>query len=342
MTSKLTLSVTDQSPVHDGAPPGQGPRDTIKLAQACDKLGYKRYWIAEHHSTSAYASPCPEILVGHVAQLTQNMRVGTGGVMLTHYSPFKVAETFRMLSVLHPGRIDLGVGRAPGGDGLASAALSYPRQQIDPQAYPHQVYQIMGHLYDNLPDDNPFKPLETAPNVPENPEIWMLGSSDGSATMTGQLGSAFALALFIGTHERPAAIIDQYRNAFVPSPGLAQPKHLIAVAATCAENREDAFRIAGTRAMWIFKAMYQGQIVPLPSPEEVEVYYDNFSDAEKAGFQNQLDNAVIGTPDDCRDQLHALADKYDCDEISVVSVTYRFADRLRSYELLARACGLST
>ena len=340
MPAKLSLSVTDQSPVHDGAPASQGPRDTLKLAQACDQLGYKRYWVAEHHGTPGYASPCPEILVGHIAQLTQNIRVGTGGVMLTHYSPYKVAETFRMLSVLHPGRIDLGVGRAPGGDQLASAALSYPRRQIDPQAYPHQVFQIMGHLYDNLPDDNPFKALETAPQVDENPEIWMLGSSDGSAEMTGQLGSAFALALFIGNHERSPDIIKQYREAFIPSPGLAAPKHLIAVAASCAENRDDAFRIAGTRAMWIFKALYQGQIVPLPSPEEVEAYHDDFSDQEKAAFQLQLDNAVIGTPADCRERLFDLAEQYDTDEISIVSVTYHFSDRLKNYQLLAEACGL--
>ncbi|MEL0082761.1 MAG: LLM class flavin-dependent oxidoreductase [Gammaproteobacteria bacterium] len=341
MAAGLTLSVTDQSPVHDGATASQGPLDTLKLAQACDRLGYHRYWIAEHHNTSAYASPCPEILVGHVAQITSNLRVGTGGVMLTHYSPLKVAETFRMLSVLHPGRIDLGVGRAPGGDPLATAALSYPRQQVDPQAYPYQVYQIMGHLFDNLPEDNPFKALETAPSAPENPEIWMLGSSDGSAAMCGQLGAAFALGLFIGTHERPAAIIDQYRDAFVPSAALPQPRHLVAAAVTCAATREDALRIAGTRAMWIFKALYLGQLIPLPSPDEVERYYDQFNDTEKAGFQQQLDNAVIGTPDDCRDQLHALAETYDCNEISVVSVTYHFKDRLRSYELLAEAFGLT-
>ena len=340
MGRKLTLSVTDQSPVHDGAPASQGPRDTIKLAQACDRLGYKRYWIAEHHSTPGYSSPCPEILIGHVAQATSNIRVGSGGVMLTHYSPFKVAETFRMLSVLHPGRIDLGVGRAPGGDQLASAALSYPRRQIDPQAYPHQVYQVMGHLYDNLPDDNPFKSLEVAPQVAENPEIWMLGSSDGSAEMCGQLGAGFALALFIGNHDRPSNIIDQYREAFVPSAGLSEPKHLIAVAATCAENREDAFRIAGTRAMWIFKALYQGQIIPLPSPAEVERYCADFSEQELAVFQQQMANSVIGTPDECRDQLDELANRYDCDEISIVSVTYHFADRLKSYELLAGVCEL--
>lgn len=335
--SQLKLSITDQSPIHNPDHPSQAPRDTLRLAQACDRLGYNRYWIAEHHSTPGYASPCPEIVIAHVAQNTKRIRVGSGGVMMTHYSPFKLAETFRMLEVFNPGRIDLGLGRAPGGDQLATMALSYPRNAIDSKHYPHQVHELMNHLYGTVPDDHPFSNLMTVPTDGGSPEIWLLGSGDGSAQIAGQLGAGFALALFIGTHDRPHYIMDMYRNSFQPSAGLKEPHALIAVCCVCAETKEEALKVASVRTMWIFKGMYQGQVMDLPSHEKVKALYAALGPSEREQYQKILDQTVTGTPEECKAKLEKLAKQYQVDEISLVTVTYTYEERLRSYELLAQA-----
>ena len=339
--STLKLSITDQSPVHDPRHPSQAPRDTLKLAQACDRLGYHRYWIAEHHSTPGYASPCPEMVIAHVAQNTRRIRVGSGGGMMTHYSPFKVAETFRMLEVFHPGRIDLGLGRAPGGDQLATMALSYPRNPVDPRHYPHQVHELMNHLYGTVPADHPFHDLVTVPADGGNPEIWLLGSGDGSAQLAGQLGAGFALALFIGTHDRPHYIMDMYRNSFQASAGLQEPHAMVAVCCVCAETREQALRSASVRTMWIYQGMYQGRIMDLPSHEKVQELYKALTPPQKEQYQKILDQTVTGSPEECKQQLEKLARQYQVDEISLVTVTHTFEERLRSYELLAGAFGLA-
>jgi luciferase family oxidoreductase group 1 len=337
----LKLSVTDQSPIHDGGPPSRGPHDSLRLAQACERFGYHRYWLAEHHNTPGYAGPCPEILVGHIAAHTRRIRVGSGGVMLPHYSPYKVAETFRMLEVLYPGRIDLGLGRAPGGDGMATAALAYPRQPINPDLYPRQVFDLMGYLNNDLPDQHPFHGIRLVPEGGGVPQFWMLGSSGGSAEVAGQLGCGFVLALFIGTHARSPAIVEAYRGAFQPSKSLAAPRALIAVAAVCAPTREEAYRIASTRSMWIHQALARGRIIDLPSPDEVDRLLSGMSAGERAQYQQVLDHSIVGTPDDCRQQIEAQAAEYGVDEVSIVTVTYRYADRERSYRLLAEAFGLA-
>jgi luciferase family oxidoreductase group 1 len=252
-----------------------------------------------------------------------------------------VAETFRMLEVLYPGRIDLGVGRAPGGDGMATAALAYPRQPISSDQYPRQVFDLMGYLNNDLPAQHPFHGIRLVPEDGGVPQFWMLGSSGGSAEVAGQLGSGFVLALFIGTHARSPAIIEAYRRAFQPSKSLQQPRAMIAVAAVCAPTRDEAIRIAGTRSMWIHQALARGRIIDLPSPDEVDRLLAGMSAGERAQYQAVLDHSIIGTPDECRRQIEALAAEYGTDEVSVVTVTYHYADRERSYELLAGAFGLA-
>ena len=248
------ISVIDQSPVHDGKPESTGLHDTLELARLCDQAGYHRYWCAEHHATPGYASPCPEMMAAHVACATENIRAGTGGVMLTHYSPYKVAETFRVLEALHPGRIDLGVGRAPGGDGLASAALSAPRQTTPAEYYPQLSAELIAYLQGSLSDDHPFKETRVEPVDAGSPEFWMLGSSGGSSELAGQLGTGFALALFIGTHERSPAIINAYRKAFQPKAGFENPQAIIAVAAITGDSREEAEYIASSHVYWKVQA----------------------------------------------------------------------------------------
>lgn len=338
MARKLVLSVVDQSPIHDGGGASQALNHSVQLAQLADRLGYKRYWVAEHHNTPGYACPGPEIMMATVARETEHIRVGSGGVMLTHYSPFKVAETFRLLSALNPGRIDLSVGRAPGADQLATDALSFPRSSIDTGLYAEQVAQLMGHLYDDLPEDNPYRSLITVPADAPPPEFWMLGSSGASAELAGMVGSGFVLALFINTHRRTSEITDAYRKAFKASAFWKEPQVMIGAAVICADTRERAQTIATSRTMWLHRALDKGIVTGLPSPEEAERLFDEMDELDRARYGKVLGNTVIGNPDDCRQQLEVIAEEYDTDEITVVAVTYHLADRLRSYELLADVC----
>lgn len=340
MSVPLRLSVVDQSPIHDGGPATRAPHDSLRLAQTCERAGYHRYWVAEHHSTPGYAGPAPEILIGHIAAHTRRMRVGSGGVMLPHYSPFKVAEVFRMLSVLYPDRIDLGVGRAPGGDGLATAALAFPQEPIDPRLYPRQVYDLMGHLYGNLPDNHPHRHARAVPEGPV-PEIWLLGSSGGSAELAGQLGAGFALALFIGTHERSPDIVETYRRTFVPSPGLAKPHALVAVAGVAAPSADEAWEIAASRSLWLTRALAMGEITDLTPPREALAAAARLPARARAIFNDSMAQTVIGTPETCAEKLHAIAAEYGSDEVAIVNVCYHLEHRLRSYELIAQACGLN-
>ena len=338
----LKLSVVDQSPIHDGGPPSKGPKDTLALAKACEQWGYYRYWLAEHHNTPGYASPCPEIMTAEVANKTSRMRVGSGGVLLPHYSPFKVAETFRMLETLHSGRIDLGLGRAPGADEKATWALAAPRNPIDPRLYPQQVADLMGYLQGNLPDDHPFAGVSAMPLDGGVPQTWLLGSSGGSAEVAGSLGASYALALFIGVQERSPQIIKAYQQAFRPSPSLSQPRWLIAVSAICADSNQEAKYLASTRSMWLFQALSLGRIIPLPTPEEAEALYKKLSDGQKAAYERVLANNIAGTPEKCREEIEKLAKDYEADEVMVVTVTHSFKARLRSYELLAKAFDLGS
>ncbi|RLA12350.1 MAG: LLM class flavin-dependent oxidoreductase [Gammaproteobacteria bacterium] len=337
----LVLSVTDQAPIHDNGSSSQAILNSIKLAQLCDRLGYHRYWFAEHHNSPGYACPSPEIMVAHAAQNTRRIRLGPGGVMLTHYSPTKVAENFRVLSALNPGRIDLSIGRAPGGDRLATQALSWPRQPLTEDVYPQQAATLMAMLHDDLPANHPFEQVRLIPEDAQAPETWMLGSSGGSAGLAGQLGYGFVLALFINTHDRSPDIMDEYRAAFKPCKARQQPEAMIGAAVICAPTREEADRIARTRTIWIHTALSTGKIISLPSPDEAEQLYDQLNELEKSRYSKVLGNTIVGTPADCREQLEAEADKYGVDEVTVVCVTYGLEERLRSYQLLAEEFGMS-
>ncbi|MFQ6026216.1 MAG: MsnO8 family LLM class oxidoreductase, partial [Dehalococcoidia bacterium] len=219
MTQQLVLSVVDQSPVRAGGTAGDALRETIQLAAKVEALGYQRYWLAEHHNLPNFAGTSPEVLVGQVAAHTKSIRVGSGGVMLSHYSALKVAESFRMLDALYPGRIDLGVGRAPGSDQLTAAALAYPGFPNDIQHYPRQITDLLGYLTDGLQGDHPFAEIQAGPTKPEtSPEVWLLGSRYESAYLAAKLGLPFAYAHFfgLGVEEGPQ-IVAGYRSHFEPS-----------------------------------------------------------------------------------------------------------------------------
>src|SRR6185312_2363386 len=281
----MLLSVLDQSPIRKDGTAQDAVADTIALAKACDRLGYHRYWLAEHHNSNSFAGSCPEILIGRVAQETRHLRVGSGGVMLTHYSPLKIAEQFRMLEVLNPGRIDLGLGRAPGTHQRTAAALQAGPQGWGIEAFPSQVHLLRQFLDDAaerspLPDDHPYRGIHAMPRAATGagPELWMLGSGIHSALYAAEFGMPFSHAYFIspeGSHEAVAA----YRERFKPSAACLRPVVSLGVAAMAAETEDQARALAQSRNLWVVRLL-TGRPIPFPSPEEAQDY--PFTEQEQA------------------------------------------------------------
>lgn len=332
----VTLSVLDQSPIRAGGTPEQALRDTLDLARAADRLGYARYWIAEHHNSGSLASASPEILIAQVAAHTKHLRVGSGGVMLSHYSPLKVAEQFRMLEALFPGRIDLGIGRAPGSDARTARALAYKAPPIDLEHFPEQLLDLYGFLSDSFPERHEYRRIRAMPALDRMPELWLLGSSDVSAGYAAELGWSFCFAHFIN-QERATVALDAYRKLFQPSPVLDAPRASLAVSATVAETREEAERLSWSRWAWRLMGA-RGGAQGIPSPEDAMAF--DFTGPEREYLQFAKQRSIYGTPGDVRDRLLALGEELGVDDFVVVTVTYDVAARLRSYELLADAFGL--
>ncbi|PLY05219.1 MAG: LLM class flavin-dependent oxidoreductase [Arcobacter sp.] len=335
--TKLKISVLDQSPIHDDKEPKSGLFDTIDLAKHCESLGYYRYWCAEHHDTPGYASSCPEIMVSSVANATSKIRVGSGGVMLNHYSSFKVAETFNMLTALHGNRIDLGIGRASGANFLAARAL-HNSQGDD---YTLKAYELINFLDYKIPQNEYLYGVGLSPKNVDSTPVFLLGSSEGSSYLAGKLGAGFCLALFIGTHHRPIEIIEDYKRNFVPSANFKQPKPMLAVACICAESLEKAQEIASTHTYWKVQSFRHTHRDPLQSPKKVKELYETLSFEDKAYYHETLGSMILGTPKECKEKIEKLAKEYGVDEIVVVNVTYSFEDRKKSYELLAKEFNLN-
>ncbi len=330
------LSVLDQSPVREGGTPAQAIAETIQLAQLADRLGYTRYWVAEHHNTPGLAGTAPEILITRLAGATSRMRIGSGGVMLSHYSALKVAETFRVLETLYPGRIDLGIGRAPGSDQHTARALQHGPGALTIEQFPEQIADLMGYLSDGLPAEHRFASIKAMPTGPSVPDLWLLGSSDASAAYAAYFGTAFSFAHFINDQGGPEAM-QMYRDDFQPSRHLAKPQGSIGVFVLCADTQAEAERLASSRDLWRLR-LDLGQIGPIPSVEEALAY--PYSEMEKRRVAFNRRRQIIGTPDIVKEQLLALGERYGVDEFVIVSICYDFAARLRSYELLAEAFDL--
>lgn len=338
MSKRLTLSVVDQSPVRQGGTAADALRETVELAVACEKLGYKRYWVAEHHSLPGFAGTCPEIMVGQIAARTHSIRVGSGGVMLSHYSALKVAETFRVLESLYPGRIDLGIGRAPGSDQRTAAALSYPGPMRDISYFPEQVDDVVGYLKDELTPDHPFVGVHAGPTPTTLPEVWLLGSGYDSAFLAAERGLPFSYAYFFGIGvEQGPAIVEHYRRRFRPSEYLSEPKVNVAVQVLCAETEQEAKRLASSRNL-VRLRIITGRRGGVPPVEEALAY--PYSPQERAYIEHSAQTTVDGDPQQVKKKLEALAKMFQTDDLSVVTICYDFADRVRSYELVAEACGI--
>jgi len=339
----MKLSVLDQSPIRKDGNAADAVAETIALAKACDRLGYHRYWLAEHHNSNSFAGSCPEILIGRVAQETTRLRVGSGGVMLTHYSPLKVAEQFRMLDVLTPGRIDLGIGRAPGSDQLTARALQSGPEPFPLDAFPSQVYLLRQFLEDaagraEFPADHPYRSIHAMPRAPTpGPELWLLGSGINSAVYAAELGLPFSHAYFISPEGSEDAA-GEYRARFKPSRACPAPRVSLGVAALVAETEAEAARLAASRNLWVVRLL-TGRPIPFPSPEEALAH--PLTPQEDKLLATVTKRSIVGTKETVRAGLDDLAAAHEAEELVVVTITYDFASRLRSYELLAEAYGLA-
>ena len=340
MTDQLTLSVVDQSPMRQGSNAAESLTETVSLAQAAESLGYKRYWVAEHHNSTSFTGTAPEILIGQIAAKTSTIRVGSGGVMLSHYSALKVAEQFSILNAFYPGRIDLGVGRAPGSDQKTAFALTYPRPPADVNRFPQMISDLLAFLEDDIEDGHPFNGITAlaGPVQPERPEVWLLGSSDFSARLAALMGLPFAFADFFGTTgEHGPAVAHLYREQFKPSKYLEEPKVNVTLQVLCAPTSEEAEFITSSRNL--SKA---GQHLNLGngllSPEKASTY--PVPDIAQQYIDSLKPNYTDGNPDQVKQGIIETAGRYGTNDVGIVTNCYYFEHRVRSYELLADAFGI--
>jgi luciferase family oxidoreductase group 1 len=332
----MLLSVLDQSPIAEGSSGAQALRNTIDLAQLADRLGYHRYWVAEHHGGPMLAGPSPEVLIGPIASATEAIRVGSGGVMLPHYSPLKVAESFTILAALYPGRIDLGIGRAAGTDPMTTFALQRDRRQAAPDDFPQQLAELLAYLEDDLPSEHPFRHLaRTLPGLPELPAPWLLGSSEQSAIWAGELGLPYAFADFINSSGAPLAAV--YRERFQPVRSLQAQRTAVGAWVLCAPTEEEALLLASSSRM-AMTMLRRGRLIAVPPPERAV----KFLNSEGIPLQGRPGGrrTIVGTPEQVRAGIEELAAEYLADEVIVVTITYDHEARRRSYELLAAAFDL--
>ena len=332
----MKLSVLDQSTAARGRTPDVAIRETLELARHCDALGYHRYWVSEHHSTDTIVGTAPEILMAAIAATTPRIRVGSAGVMLPHYSALKVAEQFRVLEGIAPGRIDLGVGRAPGSDGLtayalnpnANAAMEFPQQVIDLQAWVSGAPLQQGH---------PFRTIKAQPMGPTSPELWILGSSDYGAQLAAHFGLPYAFAYFFTDGKGVEQALDLYRSKYRPSARHPEPQATICVWALAADTEQEAKRLAMTREHTRIERE-QGIRAPLIPPDEAAAY--PYSSAQRASIESMRRRAFVGTGEQVAERLTELARSLGLEELVIVTWTYEPEPRHRSYELLAQAFGI--
>ena len=332
MAMPLPLSVLDLAPVPSGTAPSEAIRRTVDLAQLAERLGYVRYWFAEHHGMPSVASSAPEILIGHVANATKRLRVGSGGIMLPNHTALKVAELFRTLAALHPGRIDLGLGRAPGSDHNASRAL----RASDGSNFTAQLAELLAFCGQaEFPAGHPFGKVVAVPGDVPLPPIWILGSSGASAQMAGQAGMGYSFASHFS--EAPAGpAFNAYRDAFEPSEQFPRPHAILGVAVVCADTAQEADLLASTMDLaWL--RIRRGEFLPLPSPQEAQAY--PYDETERQVVRESRRRAVIGDPAQVKARIEQMARDSGADEVMLVSNLHGHAERLRSYELVAGVFG---
>ncbi|UJF34132.1 LLM class flavin-dependent oxidoreductase [Paenibacillus hexagrammi] len=335
----LKLSVLDQSPVPAGSSHTEALHNTVRLAQAADRLGYTRFWVSEHHNSQGLAGSSPEVLISTLAAKTQRIRLGSGGVLLPHYSAYKVAENFRVLDALYPGRIDLGVGRAPGGTPHTASALQGGSANVFKglDRFPGQVEDLIRFLTDSVEPGHPLEGIRATPLVGTVPQLWLLGSSGQSGVYAAQNGAAFCFAHFING-AGGQQVVRSYKSAFRPSQLNVVPQAMVGVYVICAPTWEEADRQARTLDLQLLM-IEKGRFTGVPSPGDVEAY--SYTEWDLSRVQDNRKRMIVGAPDQVKEQMALLAADYGVGELMVVAAGHDFGSRMRSYELLASAFQLT-
>ena len=333
MDTPFRLSVLDQSPVPQGSTVGDALRNSVELARHADALGYHRYWVAEHHGSPALACRAPEVLLGPIGQVTQRIHLGSGGIMLPHYSPLKVAETFGMLAQLYPGRVDLGIGRAAGTDSRTTFALQRDRRQAAPDDFPDQLDELLAYLNGTVPAAHPFaRQAEALPAEPGAIAPFLLGSSPQSAIWAAELSLPYVFADFINADGATHAA--GYRAGFQPSERQPEPYQIVAASVVCAPTDDEADYLANSHRM-LLDHFVRGRLIPIPPPDVATTYLrSRGGDARALPIGRRM---IVGSPATVRDGLEQLADEYRADEVMVLTTVFDPAARRRSYALLAGA-----
>jgi luciferase family oxidoreductase group 1 len=333
----LQLSVLDQSPVSQGSTGADALRNSVDLARLTERLGFMRYWVAEHHATPMLACASPEVLIAAIGSATSRIRVGSGGVMLPHYSPLKVAETFSMLSGLYGERIDLAIGRAPGSDPVTAFALQRDRRAAAPDDFPDQLAELLAYVNDRMPVTHRFARLAKLPGGTIRPDVWLLGSSPQSGVWAAELGLPYAFADFI--NPGGVEIARRYRQDFTPSPTHPEPQVIAAIWALCAETDDEAQRLAASSRM-AFTLFLQGRLIPVPPVETaLEFIAQHPHEVEALGQRRRW---LVGSPATVVPGIEAVAQEYGAGEVMIVTITHDHAARRRSYELLAKSFQLTS
>ena len=330
MTDFPRLSVLDLAPVASGSTVGDALHRAIEVATHVESLGYNRYWVAEHHNMPGIASSSPAVLLAHAAMATSTIRLGSGGVMLPNHAPLAIAEQFGMLEALHPGRIDLGLGRAPGTDGTTARALRGTRL-AESDDFPLRFAELMAFFDGTFPPEHPYARIAAVPGLGSKPAVWLLGSSDFGAYMAGQLGLPFTFAHHFGMGGTEIAL-DTYRRSFQPSAALEDAYAMIGVSVVCAPTDDEARFLAGASALG-FLWMRQGRPSTMPTPEQARDY--PYTEAERAFIDQRLRSAVIGSPHTVRNGLEALVDQHAVNEVMITTSVHGHAERLASFRLVA-------
>jgi luciferase family oxidoreductase group 1 len=333
----VPLSVLDLAPVGEGSSPTAALEGSVALARAAERLGYLRHWVAEHHNMPGIASSAPAVLIAHLAAATSTIRVGSGGVMLPNHAPLVVAEQFGMLEALHRGRIDLGIGRAPGTDRVTAYALRRSAAALSAEQFPQHLAELLGFFDGTFPEDHPFGAITAVPGLGARPEVWLLGSSTYSAQLAGLLGLPFSFAHHFAAGSTADAV-QAYRSSFRPSPRLAASKMMLGVAVLCADTAEEARWLAGPGALAILR-LRAGHPTRYPTPQEAADY--RYTPHERDTVKAWTASHVVGDPDTVRVGLEALVERTGADELIVTTMTHGARERLRSYELVAAALGLA-
>jgi luciferase family oxidoreductase group 1 len=346
VVSLLRLSVLDQSPVAAGSTPAQALKNSIALAQHVESLGFNRFWMSEHHSMDLLACTAPEIMLARIGSETSRIRIGSGGIMLPHYTALKVAETFRTLHALYPGRVDLGIGRAPGGGPIEATALrryrDAPRNALQVDDFPDQLSELIAFLHNGFPTDHPFSRVQVSPDSPGAPTIWLLGSSLWSARAAAEYGLPYAFAHFFSPDPTRTAI-EHYRAAFVTNPALGperltKPEAMAAVGVICAETQAEAERLFLSVRLLQYR-IRQNDRRPVASPEDAARELSQYGPVQQE--PTEFPRYFVGTPNVVRESLLAMAKQLHLGELVVNTIAYDHAARLRSYSLLAEEFALN-